>query len=225
MTGASSPIATRAAVRFRSSAPQLPHSSRKTTKLQKIDFVGTPQTPPSGKAKTKADKVKPVTIQQKATFLFFPTLSSSLRTLSVVLLLVAVALQFFHKPFIDLLPHSVPKPKPTPTRLVPHEIFGSESTSAAISAPRTAPDNYIEGFAICGQRKRYYNGPNPNLDSPPRKTTEVRELRIGAADTNKMGSNMTLVDKAKAIAEEFEYTPQQVRNGVKEYLQLMGKTF
>jgi hexokinase len=36
-----------------------------------------------------------------------------------------------------------------------------------------------------------------------------------------MGSNMTLVDKAKAIAEEFEYTPQQVRNGVKEYLRLM----
>lgn len=33
---------------------------------------------------------------------------------------------------------------------------------------------------------------------------------------------MTLIDKAKIIAEEFEYTPQQVRDGVKEYLRLMG---
>lgn len=34
---------------------------------------------------------------------------------------------------------------------------------------------------------------------------------------------MTLIEKAKSIAAEFEYTPEQARAGVKEFLRLMGK--
>lgn len=204
MTGAPSSITARAAAMFRSSAPQLPHSSHKAT----------PHTTPSGKAKIKVDKVKPVTRQQKA---FFPAFFSSLRTLSVALLFVTIALQFFHKPFIDLLPRSTSKPKPTPTRLVPQEIFGSESTSAVPSTPKTGPDNnYFRGFTLCEPNKSYHNDPQQAV---------AKELQVVAADINEMGSNMTLVDKANAIAEDFEYTPQQVRNGVKEYLRLMGKRF
>lgn len=218
MTG--TPIATRATAWFRSSAPQLPHSSRKT----KVDFVATPHTPPSGKAKTKVDKVKSVTKQQKATITFFPAFSPTLRFVSVVLFF-ALILQFFHKPFIDILPHSS-KLKPTPTRLFPHEFFGSESTSAAISTPKSTPENFIEGLATCGPNNRYQTSPSSDPDSPQQtKETIVKKLQVAAADTNRnMGSNMTLVDKAKVIAEEFEYTPKQVRDGVKEFLRLMGET-
>lgn len=191
---------------FSSSAPQLPHRSHKTK-------PATPHTLPSAKAKIKIDEVKPVTRPQKA---FFPAFFSNLRTLSVALLFVAIALQFFHKPFIDLLPRSNSKLKSTTTQLVPKEIFGGQSTSAV---PSTRPDNnYLQNFTLYKPNGIFHN----NLQH----TTEtIVKDQIASADTNEMGSNMTLVDKANAIAAEFEYTPQQVRDGVKEYLRLMGKNF
>lgn len=207
MTGTPSSIAARAAVMFRRSAPQLPHSSHKTNP----QFVATPHTLPSGKTKIKVHEVKPVTRQQKA---FFPTFFSSIRTLSVTLLFVAITFQFFHKPFIDLLPRSTSKPNPTPTGPVPQEIFACESTSAVPSTPKTGPDD-----TLCEPKKNYYTDPQSTTE------TIVKEHQVVAADINEMGSNMTLVDKANAIAADFEYTPQQVRDGVKEYLRLMGENF
>lgn len=196
---------------FRSSAPQLPHSSHKTNP----QFVATPHTLPSGKAKIKVDEVKPVTSQQKA---FFPAFFSSIRTLSVALLFIAISFQFFHKPFIDRLPRSTSRLDPTPTRLVPQEIFASESTSAVPSTPKTGLDDNFKGFTLCKLNKIYHNDPQPT-------ETIVKEYQVVAADINEMGSSMTLVEKANAIAMEFEYTPQQVRDGVKEYIRLMGENF
>lgn len=193
---------------FRSSAPQLPHSSHKSNP----QFVATPHTLPSGKAKIKVHEVKPVTRQQKA---FFPAFFSSIRTLSVALLLVAISFQFFHKPFIDRLPRSTSKLNPTLTRLVPQETFASESTSAV---PSTGPDDYFKSLTLCRPNKIYHNDPQPT-------ETIVKEYQVVAADINEMGSSMTLVEKANAIAAEFEYTPQQVRDGVKEYIRLMGENF
>lgn len=193
---------------FSSSAPQLPHRSHKTN-------PATPHTLPSAKAKIKIDEVKPVTRPQKA---FFPAFSSNLRTLSIALLFVAIALQFFHKSFIDLLPRSNSKPESTTTQLVSKEIFGGQST---LAVPSTQPeDNYFQDFTL-------YKPNRILLHNNPQHTTEtiVKELQITSADTNEMGSNMTLVDKANTIAAEFEYTPQQVRDGVKEYLRLMGENF
>lgn len=213
MTGTPSSIAARAAVMFRSSAPQLPHSSHKTNP----QFVATPHTLPSGKAKIKVHEVKPVAKQQKA---FFPTFFSSIRTLSVALLFVAISFQFFHKPFIDRLPRSTSKLNPPPARLVPQEIFASESTSAVPSTPKTGPDdNYFKSFTLCRPNKIYHNDPQPKTEKI------VKEYQVVTADINKMGSSMTLVEKANAIAAEFEYTPQQVRDGVKEYIRLMGENF
>lgn len=192
---------------FSSSAPQLPHRSHKTK-------PATPHTLPSAKAKIKIDEVKPVTRPQKA---YFPAFFSNLRTLSVALLFVAIALQFFHKPFIDLLPRSNSKLKSITTRLAPKEIFGGQSTSAV---PSTRPENnYFQDFTLYKPTGIFHNNPQHTTE------TIVKELQIPSADINEMGSNMTLVDKANAIAAEFEYTPQQVRNGVKEYLRLMGKNF
>lgn len=193
---------------FRSSAPQLPHSSHKSNP----QFVATPHTLPSGKAKIKVHEVKPVTRQQKP---FFPAFFSSIRTLSVALLLVAISFQFFHKPFIDRLPRSTSKLNPTLTRLVPQETFASESTS---TVPSTGPDDYFKSLTLCRPNKIYPNDPQPT-------ETIVKEYQVVAADINEMGSSMTLVEKANAIAAEFEYTPQQVRDGVKEYIRLMGENF
>lgn len=189
---------------FSSSAPQLPHRSHKTK-------PATPHTLPSAKAKIKIDEVKPVTRPQKA---FFPAFFSNLRTLSVALLFVAITLQFFHKPFIDLLSRSNSKLESTTTKLVPKEIFGGQSTSAV---PSTRPDNnYFQDFTLYKPNGIFHNNPQHTI---------AKELQITSADINEMGSSMTLVDKANAIAAEFEYTPQQVRDGVKEYLRLMGKNF
>lgn len=201
-----SSIAARAAVMFSSSAPQLPHRSHKTNP----QFVATPHTLPSGKIKIKVDEVKPVTRQQKAffpAFLFFPIL----RTLSVALLFVAITL---HKPFVDLLPWSNSKLNSTTITRVPKEIFGGQGISAVPS-----DDNHFQDITL-------YN-PNGIYHNDPQHTTEtiVKDIQVTIANINEMGSNMTLVDKANAIAAEFEYTPQQVRDGVNEYLRLMGENF
>lgn len=184
---------------FSSSAPQLPHRSHKTNP----QFVATPHTLPSGKTKIKVDEVKPVTRQQKAffpAFLFFPIF----RTLSVALLFVAITL---HKPFIDLLPRSNSKLNSTTTTRVPKEFFGGQDISSN------------NDFTLYNPSGIYHND--------PQHTTEpiVKDLQVTIENINEMGSNMTLVDKANAIAAEFEYTPQQVRDGVNEYLRLMGENF
>jgi len=41
--------------------------------------------------------------------------------------------------------------------------------------------------------------------------------------TTQQTLNMSLVEKATKIAEELEYSPEQVRKGVEEFLRLMGK--
>lgn len=200
-------IAARAAAMFSSSAPQLPHRSHKTNP----QFVATPHILPSGKTKIKVDEVKPVTRQQKAffpAFLFFPIL----RTLSVALLFVAITL---HKPFIDLLPRSNSKLNSTITTQVPKGIFGGQGIS---TVPSTRPNNdHFQDFTLYKPSGIYNND--------PQHTTEpiVKDLQVTIENINEMGSNMTLVDKANAIAAEFEYTPQQVRDGVNEYLRLMGE--
>ena len=126
----------------------------------------------------------------------------------MIYILITLIARIAYDPFESTfsLPYTQPsKPfprlRPSTTTSSKFEIFATESTSAVLPTPIDWTREELPSHLTFDHTKKH---------------SQTQDIMAPIAPS-------PLVERARAVAEEFEYTPEQVNAGVQEFLRLMGE--